>query len=171
MAILALFTLALTAGTAVAAAATETLFFSSLIDISNLSKPRSPLIYDRISQILSPNFFLSILYPLLEKFLHLPLPFSRSQLLELAFLNISYLSLTIFLQNSPLILIPTIFNAFIRTIAYVILPGIFGAFCLAFSGLEFSPTCDHNGPDANSAKTPTSNSNFWNSKNFYQTSQ
>jgi hypothetical protein len=78
MAILALFTLALTAGTAVAAAATETLFFSSFIDISNLPNRRSQLIYDRISRIFFPNFFLSILYPLLEKFLHLPLPFSRS---------------------------------------------------------------------------------------------
>ena len=149
MAILALLTLTLTAGTAVAAA-TKTLFFSSLINISNLQKHRSPLIHDRFSQILTPNFFLSILYPFLEKFLHLPLPFSRSQLLELAILNISYLCLSIFFKTSPLILIPKIFNVLIQSIAYVILPGIFGASCFAFSGLDFTPTCDHTGPDAKS---------------------
>ena len=133
-----------------AAAFKQNLFFSSFLDTSNLSTHHSKLLYEKISQIFFPNFFLSILYHLFKEFSHLEFPISRSQLVELAILNISYLAISIFFSSSPCALIQRFLGIFLNAITQFYLPGIFGFFCSTLLSQRFSPTRDRDGPMANS---------------------
>ena len=133
-----------------AAAFKQNLFFSSFLDTSNLSTHFSKSLYDKISRIFFPNFFLSILYHLFKEISHLEFPISRSQLVELAILNISYLAISIFLNASPCALIQRFLGILLNATTQFYLPGIFGFFCSTLISQRFFPTRDRDGPVANS---------------------